>query len=127
VSALGIISSSTALSWPHGTEFADSYLKLTAFSSLSALLSCDDLDFCRFFEDIPFAILQRLAEIDYRKSLIADRTWSESDSSNPFVFGILATAQTLSHTTFECVRTKNFDELVPAAFIRVCFKYDYLQ
>ena len=116
--------SSTALSWPHGTEFADSYLKLRAFSSLSALLSCDDPDFCRFFEDIPFAILQRLADVDYRKSLIADRTWSESDSSNPFVFGIPATVQPLSHTAFECVRTKNFDELVPDAFIRVCFNYD---
>jgi len=41
------------------------------------------------------------------------------------VFGILATAQTLSHTAFECVLTKNFDKLVPAAFIRVCFNYDY--
>jgi len=118
------LGSSTALSWPHGTEFTDSYLKLRAFSNLSFRLSCDERDFCRLLEDIPFAILQRLADVDYRKSLIANRTWSESDSSNPFVFGIPATAQTLSHTTFECVRTKNFDELVPDAFIRVCFKYD---
>jgi len=72
-------------------------------------------------------MLQRLADVDYRKSLIADWTWSESNSSNIFVFGIPATVQTLSHTTFECVRTKNFNELVPAAFIRVCFNYDYLQ
>ena len=124
VSALGIISSSTALSWPHGIEFADSYLKWTAFSSLSFRISCDEQDFRRFFEDIPFAILQRLADVDYRKSLIAMRTWSEYNSSNPFVFGIPATVQTLSHTTFECVGAENFDELVPAAFIRVCFKYD---
>jgi len=127
MSAPGIISSSTALSWPHGTEFADSCLKLRAFSGLSFQLSCDGPDFCRFFEDIPFAILQQLADVDYRKSLIANRTWLESDSSNPFVFGIPATVQTLSHTAFECVRTKNFDELVPAAFIQVCFNYDYLQ
>ena len=119
--------SSTALSWPHGTEFADSCLKLRALSGLSFQLSCDEPDFCRFLEDIPFAILQRLAEIDYRKSLIANRTWSESNSSNPFVFGIPATVQTLSNTTFECVGAENFDELVPAAFIRVCFNYDYLQ
>jgi len=119
--------SSTALSWPHGTEFADSYLKLRAFSGLSFQLSCDEPDFCRFLKDIPFAILQRLADVDYRKSLIANRTWSESNSSNSFVFGIPATVQTLSHTTFECVGAKNFDELVPDAFIRVCFNYDYLQ
>ena len=127
VLASEIISSSTALSWPHGTEFSDSYLKLRAFSGLSFQLSCDDPDFCRFLEDIPFAILQRLADVDYRKSLIANRTWSESNSSNPFVFGIPATVQTLSHTTFECVGAENFDKLVPAAFIRVCFNYDYLQ
>jgi len=128
VPAPGIISSSTALSWPHGTECADSYLKLWAFSGLSFQLSCDDSDFCRFFEDIPFAILQRLADVDYRKSLIVDRMlWELEDSSNALVFGIRATARTSSHTAFECVRTKNFDELVPAAFIRVCFNYDYLQ
>ena len=119
--------SSTALSWPHGTEFADSCLKLRALSGLSFQLSCDEPDFCRFLEDIPFAILQRLADVDYRKSLIANRTWSESNSSNHFVFGIPATVQTLSHTTFECVGAKNFHKLVPAAFIRVCFNYDYLQ
>ena len=110
-----------------GTEFVDSYLKFTTFVFLSSRLSCDDPDFRHFLGELPFALLQRLAEIDYRKSLIADRTWSESDSSNPFVFGIPVTAQTLSHTTFECVRTKNFDELVPAAFLWVCFNYDYLQ
>jgi len=127
VSAPGITNSSTALSWPHGTEFVDSHLKFTTFIFLSSRLSCDDPDFCHFLEELPFALLQRLAEIDYRKSLIADRTWSESDSSNPFVFGILATVQTLSHTTFECVGAKNFDELVPAAFLWVCFNYYYLQ
>jgi len=127
VSAPGIISSSTALSWPHGTEFADSCLKLRAFSSLSFRLSCDEPDFRQFLENIPFAILQRLADVDYRKSLIANQTWSESNSSNPSVFGIPATVQTLSHTTFECVGAIYFDELVPAAFIRVCFNYDYLQ
>jgi len=124
VSAPGIISSSTALSWPHGTEFTDSCLKLRAFSSLSFQLSCDEPDFCRFLEDIPFGILQRLADVDYRKSLIANRTWSESNPSNPFVFGIPATVQTLSYTTFECVGAENFRKLDPDAFIRVCFNYD---
>ena len=127
VSAPSITNSSTALSWPHETEFVDSYLKFTTFIFLSSRLSCDDPDFRHFLEELPFALLQRLVDIDYRKSLIADRTWSESDSSNPFVFGIPATAQTLSHAAFECIRTKNFDELVPAAFLLVCFKYDYLQ
>jgi len=55
-----------------------------------------DPDFRHFLEELPFALLQRLAEIDYRKSLVADRTWSGSDSSNHFVFGIPATARTVT-------------------------------
>ena len=47
-----------------------------------------------------------------------------SESLNFIVFGIQATAQTLSHTVFKCIRTETFDELVPAAFLLVCFKYD---
>ena len=125
VSASGIIGSSTALSWPHGTEFVDSYLKLIAFSNLSSWLSCDDPDFYRFVEDVPFANLQRLANVDYRKSLIAMRMWWElGGSSGTFVFGIPATAQTLSHTVFGRIRTEAFDQLVPTAFLSVCFKYD---
>jgi len=72
VSALDIISSSTALSWPHGTEFSDSFLKFTTFSNLSYYLSSDDQGFFCFSKDVPPAILQRLADIDYPKSLIAD-------------------------------------------------------
>jgi len=126
VSALGITSSSTALSWPHGTEFADTFLKLAVFSGLSFWLSCDDADFCRFLQELPFALLQRLADVDYCKSLIAERMYRElTDSSNGLVFGIPATAHTLSHTIFECIRTEYVDKLVPVVFILVCLKYDY--
>ena len=126
VSAPGIISSSTALSWPHGTKFVDSYLKLTTFTELSFWLSHDDSRFSYFFDDIPFAILQRLADVDHRKSLIAMRLlWELSDPSDAFIFGIPATAQTLSHTVFWRIRTEAFDQLVPVAFLSVCFKYDY--
>ena len=128
MSAPDIISSSTALSWPHGTEFADSYLKLTAFSGLSVWLSCDGPDFCRFFEDIPFAILQRLADVDHHKSLIAGRmVWELEDSSNALVFGIRATARTSSHTVFGHIYAKDFVKLVPAGCLLVCFENDYLQ
>ena len=127
MSALG---SSTVLSWPHGTEFADSFLKLGTFANLSFRLSCDDPEFCRSLEDIPFAMLQRLADVDYCKSLIAGRMWWElTDSSDDLVFDISATPQTLpqtlSHTIFERIRPESFDKLVPAEFILVWFKYDY--
>ena len=125
VSAPGITNSSTALSWPHGTEFVDSCLKLRALSNLSFRLSCDDSDFCRFLEDIPFAILQRLADVDYRKSLIADRMSLElRDSSNAFFFCIwMMSAKTLSHTIFERTHTDLLEEWFLAAFLLVCFKY----
>ena len=99
-----------------------------AFSGLSFQISCDDRNFCRFLEDIPFTILRRLADIDYCKSLIADRMYSELGClSARFVFGIRAAAQTSSHTIFECISTKNFDQLIPVQFLLVCFECDYLQ
>ena len=122
------LGSSTALSWPHGTEFADSYLKLRAFSGLSFQLSCDEPDFRRFLEDIPFAILQRLANVDYRKSVIANQMMRElEDLSGASVFGIRATARTSSHTVFEHIYAKDFVEPVPAEFLLVCSENDYLQ
>ena len=97
-----------------------------AFVFLSFRLSCDHIDLSRFLKDIPFAILQRLADIDRRKSLIAHRMWWElSDSPDDLVFDISATPQTLSHTIFEHIRPESFDKLVPAGFILVWFKYDY--
>jgi len=70
--------------------------------------------------------LQRLADIDCRKSLIAHRMWWElSDSSDDLVFDILATPQTLSHTIFDRIRTGSFDKLDPAEFLLVWFEYDY--
>jgi len=128
VSAPGIISSSTTRSWPHGTEFVDSYLKSKTFSVLSFNLSGDDPVICHFFEDVPLSIVQRLANVDYRKSLIANSTWRELEGSLiPFVFGIWGTTQSLSHTAFGCIRAESFDGLVPTAFLSVCFKYDYSQ
>jgi len=64
-------------------------------------------------------MLQSLAGIDYRKSLIADRMlWEPNGSSSGAVFGISATAQTLSHTVFERIHPREFDILVPADLFR---------
>ena len=108
--------SSTALSWPHGTEFADSCLKLMTFSSsvLTHILGI----FLRMFR----SLYCRLADVDYRKSLAAMRKMWEI-ANWPSVFGISATVRTSSHTIFQCIGT----ELVPAKFLLVCFKYDCLQ
>jgi len=92
------------------------------FTHLSFQLS-HDADFYRFIDDISFAILQRLVDVDYRKSLIAMRIcWDFSDPSHAEMFDIPATAQTLSHTVFGYIRTTAFDQLVSTAFLSVCFK-----
>jgi len=119
----GTVSPSAPLSWPHGTEFVDSYLKLGIFTLPSFWLSHDDSRFSRLSDDILFSILRSLADIDCRKSLIGDRMlWELNGSSNGIVFGISATSQTLSHTVFEGIDPNEFDGLVPAAFISVCFR-----
>ena len=96
VLAPSIVSSSASLSWPHGTEFVDSYLKLGISVLPSFWLSHDDSRLSRLSNDILFSILRSVADIDDRKSLIGDRMlWELSGSSNGIVFGISATSQTL--------------------------------
>ena len=120
----GIISSSIALSWPHGTEFTDSCLKLITFSVVSHI--CADPNRYYLFEDVPLTILQRLADLDYCKPQIAmGMVTKRHNPSSHDLWDISATVRTLSRTTFEWTGTENFDELVPAAFLRVCFKYDH--
>jgi len=107
VSVPDIISSSTALSWPHGTEFADSRLKLITFSIVS--LICTDSDHYYLFEDVPLTILQRLADLDYRKPLIAMGMVTRRDNpSSHDLFNLSASVRTLSHTRFEWIGTENW-------------------
>jgi len=126
--ALDVVSVSVSLSWPHGTKFVDSFLKLIFFAQLSFRLSHDDPDFCRFIGDIPSHTLEQLAELDHRKSLIASTmTWELPTwvSNSTTVFGISGIGQALSHTLFSCIRTDKIDALVPEAFLSVRFEYDY--
>jgi len=106
VLALDIISSSTALSWSHGTKFADSFLKFTTFSNLSYYLSSDDQGFFCFSKDILLAILQQLVDVDYCKSLIVDRMSLElRDSSNVFFSAFGQCLQKHYHTPYLSVLT----------------------
>jgi len=99
------------------------------FSNLSYYLSGDDQGFFCFSKDVPPAILQQLADVDYCKSLIAGRMLLElRDLSNAFFFYIwMMFAQTLSHTVFEHTHTDLLEEWFLAAFLLVCFKYGYPQ
>ena len=85
-----------ALSWPHGTEFVDSFLKLTTFSALSFICADSLCIFLRMFRSL------------YNASSVA---------------GISVTVWT-SHTLSDCIGIENFDELVLAEFLLACFKYN---
>jgi len=124
----GVVSSSDLLSWPQGTEFVDSFFKLVFLSNLSFWLFHDNPVFCRFIEDVPLDTLRQLTELDYRKALVADRMYLEIFSSHGrWVTGVPGIAKILSHTVFQCIRAKRFDDLVPATFLYVRFKYEYQQ
>ena len=89
-------------------------------------LICTDPDHYYLFEDVPLTILQRLADLDYRKPLIAMGMVTRRDNpSSHDLFNLSASVRTLSHTRFEWIGTENFDELASATFLLVCFKYDY--
>jgi len=117
----GIASSSDSLSWSQGTEFIDSYLTLVSFSTLSAWLSHDRLG---IIEDVPLNILRQLTELDYRKALVVERmNFKLFGSRYCWVSGVPGIAKISSHIVFECIPAEKFDDLVPATFLAVRFKY----
>jgi len=123
----GNVSSSDSLSWPQGTEFVDSYLKLRSFFGLSIFLFYDSLGFYQFIKDVPLNTLRQLTELDYRKDLVAARMYFELLGSDYCsVWGVPGIAKRLPHTAFECIRAEKFDDLVPAQFFSVRFKCDYM-
>ena len=124
----GAVTSSDSLFWPQGTEFVDSFFKLVSLSNLSWWLSHDNPDFYRFIEDVPLDTLRQLTELDYRKALVAGRMYFEIFGSDYcWVSGVPGIGKALSHTVFECIRPDKFDDLGPAEFLSVRFKYDYQQ
>ena len=91
-------------------------------------LSHDDREFCRFIGDVPLDTLRQLMELDYHKALVADRMYFEIFGPRfRLVLGIPGIGKALSHTIFECIRDDKFDDLGPASFLSVRFKYDYQQ
>ncbi|KAJ3554722.1 hypothetical protein NP233_g12361 [Leucocoprinus birnbaumii] len=71
VSSYSVTCSTRSLSWPHGTNFVDSFLQFEAFRNISIYLSCDHPRFDQFLEQVPATSLQKLSELDFRKNLIA--------------------------------------------------------
>ena len=71
--------------------------------------------------------LRQLTELDYRKALVADRMNFEIFGLGyRLVSGVPGIGKALSHTIFECIRADAFDDMVPAQFFSVRFKYDYM-
>jgi len=92
------------------------------------LLSHDNPVFYRFIGDVRLDTLRQLMELDYRKALVADRMNFEIFGSDDcLVSGVPGIGKALSHTIFECIRADKFDDLMPAEFLSVRFKYDYQQ
>jgi len=99
-----------------------------SFSNLSWWLSHDNPDFCRFIGDVPLDTLRQLTDLDNRKALVAGMMYFELFGSRYcWVSGVRGIGKILSHTVFECIRAKRFDDLVPATFLSVRFKYGYQQ
>ena len=125
VLAPGVVISSSLLSWPQGTEFVDSFLRLFSFYWVSRRLSHDNWRFCQHIGDIPLGTLRQLATIDYRKSLAVERIvrdlYVEVKHS---IFDTPGIVKASSHTIFRCIRTDKFHNRVPA-FLSVRSEYEY--
>lgn len=123
--ASGVANSSSSLSWPRGSEFVDSFLKFHTFRNVSLYLSHDHPRFRHFLEGVPLNSLKKLADLDYRKSLVAGLLqWRYLSWSNPLVVGHVGTAQVLPHTAFGCLDEKKFVTFEPAVFLAMVEKLE---
>ncbi|KAJ3562074.1 hypothetical protein NP233_g9800 [Leucocoprinus birnbaumii] len=122
--APNVHSSSISLSWPQGTEFVDSFLKIQSFCGVSIRLSHDHPEFKQLLQIIPLVSLKKLADLDYRKYLLADIMLCESPGGlNPaMVVGYVGAARVLPHTAFGCLRGESFDAFNSTAFLEMVDK-----
>jgi hypothetical protein len=109
----GIHSSSASLAWPHGSEFADSYIQFRYFLTLALRLSHHDPYLVQLLEDAPPSSFHGLGGHDYHQSLIADIMASG--------LGLFSCADVLGLPGLRRVIDKaSFRTINPEAFLRVC-------
>ncbi|KXN83051.1 hypothetical protein AN958_01873 [Leucoagaricus sp. SymC.cos] len=72
--APNVPNSSISLSYPQGNEFIDSFIKFWVFTQTTVDLSHNGQPLLDFLERIPSSSLQMLADLDYRKYLLAEIT-----------------------------------------------------
>ncbi|KAJ3563866.1 hypothetical protein NP233_g8665 [Leucocoprinus birnbaumii] len=108
----------SSLSWPHGTEFIDSFLMLEAFVGASfRVFNAIDLEFQRQLEVISVDSLQNIAKLDHRKDLVADIFAEDSSVSD-------RTEKIIGNTVFGRILPDYFQKFDPSSFLKVVKKLE---
>ncbi|KAJ3562076.1 hypothetical protein NP233_g9802 [Leucocoprinus birnbaumii] len=116
--------SSTTLSWPQGSEFADSFLKFRIFLSLSYWLSHDGSELKKIIRNVPSSSIQQLSTLDYRKSLIGNhmnhRMWAAPGVLlGVHVLELYGTSGLLPHTMYSALDSQYFSRFDPMVFLKM--------
>ncbi|KAF5360973.1 hypothetical protein D9756_004482 [Leucocoprinus leucothites] len=117
----GMASSSASLSWPQGSEFVDSYIKIRTFLDISFLLSYNHSMFHTLMEDLPPSSLQKLAQLDHHKPLLAlIMVEGIGVFSGPCVFCLGRAGVTRANEFTIFSRLEDYTEFDPDTFLAVC-------
>ncbi|KAJ3564600.1 hypothetical protein NP233_g8195 [Leucocoprinus birnbaumii] len=119
--------SSSLLTWPQGSEFVDSFLKLWTFSSNSSYLFPDNPYFYQLLETVSSSLLRKLAQVDYRKRLISTvmvnglGLWTGASVAGCFRAGVCRYTE---GSEFKCINKDNYDRFNSSTFYRMIKKLE---
>ncbi|KAJ3569975.1 hypothetical protein NP233_g4709 [Leucocoprinus birnbaumii] len=121
-SDLSTANSSSSLSWPHGTEFVDSWLKLHIFNTTAAqLLSFGHSESFISLEDIPQNSLRKLVDLDYRMHLRTTLILYKHVELSYDNFVVCASAKGLGRviadSEFLCINSSSYHTFVLEKFL----------
>ncbi|KAJ3567734.1 hypothetical protein NP233_g6169 [Leucocoprinus birnbaumii] len=120
--------SSSSLAWPQGWEPIDFFLKHETFLSLSYCLSHDYRPLYRSLEAVSSTLLPKLAQLDYRKSLVSRALQNglpglrtDADATAHFRAGV---CKFFGSSEFSCLEGDDYEELDFASFYKIINKLE---
>ncbi|KAF5357155.1 hypothetical protein D9756_006433 [Leucocoprinus leucothites] len=119
----GMASSSASLSWPHGSEFVDSWIKARTFLGVSYLLSHDHPSFRTFLGGFSSSSLRKFEELDYRKCLLGSiMRFGIGISPDTTVIGLDRAGLSIINGGSEFTQLKDYTHFEPDTFLAMVEK-----
>lgn len=113
-------SSSTSLAWSQGNEYIDSFIKTWVFTQTSVDLSHNGQPLVEFLEQVSQPLLRKLADLDYRKYLLAElEVTGQGYWQGHSILGTRGDVRIIPGTMLSCLGPSKFKTFNSIAFLKV--------